>query len=32
MTAYNIAVIAHNLRKGTKLLTLYELLDPKDAK
>ena len=28
MTAYGIAAIAHNLRKGAKFLTLYGLPDP----
>ena len=31
MTAYGIAAIAHNLRKGAKFLTLYGLPDPKYA-
>jgi hypothetical protein len=31
MTAYGIAAIAHNLRKGAKFLTLYGLPDPNYA-
>ena len=31
MTAYGIAAIAHNLRKGAKFLTLYSLPDPNYA-
>ena len=31
MTAYGIAAIAHNLRKGAKFLTLYGLPDPNSA-
>ena len=31
MTAYGIAAIAHNLRKGAKFLTLYGLPDPNCA-
>ena len=32
MTAYGIAAIAHNLRKGAKFLTLYGLPDPNYAR
>ena len=31
MTAYGIAAIAHNVRKGAKFLTLYGLPDPNCA-
>jgi len=31
MTAYGIAAIAHNLRKGANFLTLYGLPDPNYA-
>ena len=31
MTAYGIAAIAHNLRKGAKFLSLYGLPDPNYA-
>ena len=31
MTAYGIAAIAHNVRKGAKFLTLYGLPDPNYA-
>jgi len=31
MTAYGIAAIAHNIRKGAKFLTLYGLPDPNYA-
>ena len=30
-TAYGIAAIAHNIRKGAKFLTLYGLLNPNYA-
>jgi hypothetical protein len=32
MTAYGIAAIAHNLRKGAKFLTLYGQPDPNYAR